>query len=491
MIRQSRKKEKKVYQSRMGYAILYKLNWHVLKSHGKDEPPVQKTLRFGVMLVLVLLCTTASGCSGLKFSSVDDLYSLPSLPAEYENLETQINDILDDGAEYAAPVSGSNIQPVQMADLNGDGQEEALVFMRKSTDDKPLKIYIFGTKNGTYQQIAVIEGSGSSIYSVVYSDLNGDGKNELIVGWKVASELQVLSVYTLRGNEPVELMRTNYVKYALTDLDSNGVQELVTLHADNQGGGVADLYTWQSGTLALRSSAAISVTMAELNNLGRVTSGTIQGGKPALYVVGVGDSSSQITDILTMRQGDLVNIALSDITGASSIVARYLSLYPTDINDDGVTEVPIPAPLPSPGETDETNYQVEWYSYDADGKAKAVVSTYHDIDDGWYLTLPSTWLGHIAVNRSMSGSDETVVTFYIRGQGLDGYQDFMRIYTITGASREVKAVRDKRFILKRQAETIYSARLQDANKTWEYGMTEDQLRTSFSLITTEWATGDY
>jgi len=452
---------------------------------------VRKILRFGVMLALVLLCTTASGCSGLKFSSADDLYSLPSLPAEYENLESQINDILADGAEYAAPVSGSNIQPVQMADLNGDGQEEALVFMRKADDDKPLKIYIFGTRNGTYEQIAVIEGSGSSIYSVVYSDLNGDGHNELIVGWKVASELQILSVYTLRSGEPVELMRTNYVKYALTDLDDNGVQELVTLHADNQGGGVADLYTWQSGTLALRSSAAISVTMAELNNLGRVTTGTIQDGKPALYVVGVGDSSSQITDILTMSKGDLVNIVLSDITGASSIVAHSMSLYPTDINGDGVTEVPVPVVLPSPGENSESSYRVEWYSYDAEGQPKAVVSTYHDIDDGWYLTLPDTWLGRIAVNRSLSGSDETVVTFFIRGQGLDGYQDFLKIYTITGASREVKAVRDKRFILKRQAETIFSARLQDANNAWEYGMTEDQLRSGFSLITTEWNTGDY
>ena len=29
------------------------------------------------------------------------------------------------GTEYAAPVSGANIQPVQLADLDGDGREEA------------------------------------------------------------------------------------------------------------------------------------------------------------------------------------------------------------------------------------------------------------------------------------------------------------------------------------------------------------------------------
>ena len=36
--------------------------------------------------------------------------------------------LLESGAEYAAPVSGSNIQPVQLEDLDGDGEEEALAF---------------------------------------------------------------------------------------------------------------------------------------------------------------------------------------------------------------------------------------------------------------------------------------------------------------------------------------------------------------------------
>ena len=81
------------------------------------------------------------GC-GFAFSP-EDLYSLPSLPTEYTELNNCINQIINSGAEYAAPISGTNIQPVQMKDLDGDGQQEAVAFFRNSADEKPLKICNF------------------------------------------------------------------------------------------------------------------------------------------------------------------------------------------------------------------------------------------------------------------------------------------------------------------------------------------------------------
>ena len=135
----------------------------------------------------LLLSVTLSGCGGFHIVfNPEELYALPELPAKYTELNAQLNAILEDGAEYAAPASGTNIQPVQLMDLNGDGQQEALAFFRKTEDEKPLKIYIFSARGDSYEQSAVIEGSGASVYSVVYSDLDGDGRTELIVGWRAS-----------------------------------------------------------------------------------------------------------------------------------------------------------------------------------------------------------------------------------------------------------------------------------------------------------------
>ena len=441
-----------------------------------------------ILVAWLLLVTALFTCGCDLALSPQELYSLPKLPAEYTALDNQINAILAEGAEYAAPTSGRNIQPVQLEDLDGDGQEEAVAFFRNASDEKPLKICIFTTDGESYRQTALIESSGTSIYSITYSDLNADGRTELIVGWRVTTDLLALVVYTVEADGAVELLRTNYVRYAVTNLNQDQTQELVVLRAVDESGSVADYYTWQNGGLQLRSSARVSITMAELSQQGRLTSGTLEDDVPALFVTGVDESAWAITDILTIRNGDLINVVLSDATGVSGVIAPFRSLYPTDINGDGVTEVPWPVALSDHNdEVTETYQRIDWRSYNGRGEPRTVLSTYHDMEDGWYFLLPEEWSGQITVARSIA-PDEASVTFYRLGDA--GAQPFLRITAITGSSRGIKAVRGSRFTLSRQAETTYTAELLDGNSDWSLGMTEDEVRAAFSLITKEWMYGD-
>lgn len=459
---------------------------------GMEGELMRKILRCGALLGCLLLAALLSGCSMPKLTlNSEDLYSLPTLPAQYTELNTLLNEILEGGAEYAAPTSGANIQAVQLVDLDGDGKEEAVAFFRNSAEEKPLKIYIFTETGDSYQQTNLIEGSGTGIYSIAYTDLDGDGRTELLVGWNVTTEPRVLEVYTLRSGGAETLVRSDYVKYATADLDQDQRQELVVFHADAEGDGVADFYSWQpDGSLTSQSSARLSVTMAELNQQGRVTQGTLEGELPALFATGVTESSRAITDILTVRNGELANIVLSDLTGVSDEVAQFSSLYPTDINNDGLTEVPCPVDVPAQREEGNFSFQcVDWYTYDADGQSHLTLQTYHNVEDGWFLRLPETWVDRIWVSRSTM-TDESTVTFSIWNS--DGTTEpFLRITAITGSNRETRAVRSGRFVLSRQSEVIYTGELLEAGQTWQYGMTADEVRESFSVIATEWTTGDY
>lgn len=441
--------------------------------------------------MLALVIAGSSGCgTGLGFTlNPQDLYGLPKLPAKYTELNNQLNAILNGGAEYAAPVSGTNLQPVQLMDLDGDGREEAVALFRNAADEKPLKIYVFSARDDVYEQTAVIEGSGTAVYSIVYSDLDGDGHMELAVGWRVRADLLALTVYALRPGGPEELIRTDYVRYAVADLDQNGLQELVVLRANEESEGIVDYYGWQEGGLTIRSSARISITMAELSQQGRVGSGTLEDGMPALFITGVTEAPRAITDILTVRNGELANIVVSDTTGVSAEIAPFCSLYPTDINGDGVTEVPRPEPLPSWHDEDLFYQRIDWRRYDSHGNASLALSTYHNTDDGWYLRLPDAWRDQILVNRSVS-QEETSVTFFIAGGRGQAPEPFLRITVITGANRESRAVRGGRFNLSRQQETFYVAELLEANASWAYGVTEDEVRESFSLIAAEWSVGE-
>ena len=434
----------------------------------------------------LLLSLSLGGCGGFNFEfNPEELYALPELPAKYTELNARLNAILEDGAEYAAPTSGANIQPVQLTDLDGDGQQEAVAFFRKAEDEKPLKIYIFSAKEDSYEQSAVIEGSGASVYSVVYTDLDGDGRTEIIVGWRVNAELQALSVYALDAAGPQELLRSvSYVRYASIDLDGDGLQELVVLHADEEGDGVADCYDWRKGALAPQSPARISVTMAELSQQGRLTTGTLKGGVPALFVTGVTEQSGAVTDILALRNGELTNIVLSETTGVSGEIAPFYGLYPMDINGDGWTEVP----APSSSDGAPPFHRIDWRAFGLDGAGEAAASTYHCVEDGWYIQLPEAWVGRVETERSGVGGD-TSVTFYMLNE--EGVRDaaILRITALTGTGREIRAARGSRFPLSRQSDVIYTAELPEI-PPWDQAMTAEEVRGAFSLIAREWIPGD-
>ena len=444
-----------------------------------------------IILAAVGMCLllAAGGC-GFSLSP-EDLYSLPQLPEEYTELNIRLNQVMESGAEYAAPVSGNNIQPVQLEDLNGDGEEEAVAFFRNAADERPLKIYIFTPRGQSYEQAAVIEGTGTSIYSVAYEDLDQDGWKELLVGWRVNTDLQALSVYTLHSGEPEELISgISYVKYAVGDLNGDELEELVVLRSDQDGNGLADYYCWQEGTLQPRISARITSTMAELSQQGRVKNGTLADGTPALFVTGVEESSVMATDILAVRNEELVNILLSDVTGVTSEVAPFCALYPEDINGDSVTEVPHPvATAAGAAEDDSASHRIDWYAFSSDATSSIALRTYHSMEDGWYLVLPDSWIGQVMFSRTV-GTDENTVTFSYRQGGTEDLREFLRISRLTGSGREARAARGGRMILRRQPEVIYTAEFLDADGGWDCAMDEEELREAFNLITTEWAPSD-
>ena len=167
-----------------------------------------------VGVLMLLLTLVLSGCF---VKTVDELYTLPKHSDEYNDLQNAIDGLMAQGAAYSAPVSGANQQSVQLADLDGDGQDEAIVFL-KTGGDKPLGAYIFDLIDGAYQNIAVIEGGGTAFASAEYVQLDNEGGVEILIGRKLSDQvIQTLGVYSLSDGHIVELMNANYSEYTLAD----------------------------------------------------------------------------------------------------------------------------------------------------------------------------------------------------------------------------------------------------------------------------------
>ncbi len=434
------------------------------------------TLKSAALCVLLGALTLLSGCGASPMG--ETLYRLPKLPKEYQSLETRIDELIALGAEYAAPTSGSNLQSVQMVDLDGDGEEEALAFFRRAGDERPLKIYIFRAAGDSYEQYCVIEGASNSIYSVNYVDLDGDGWREILTGIRGDLDVQNLSVWSVRAGEPRRLLLTGYSRYAARDLDGDGRQDLVVLRSDEENYAVADDYFWNGAELVLRSSMHLTGTVAELS---RLTSGTLSDGGSALFVTFATQDGAAATDILTMGDGALRSVKSG---GEAGKVYHFLDLYPGDVNADGVTEVPEPVPFALSDPNADVYYRICWRQYDAAGKSTQVRETYLDAQSGWNLILPEGWGERVCLART-SGADGSAVTFSrVNGEKTE---PFLTVYALTGFIRSQLALRNGRILLARQAEVTYAADLYGEGM----GMIDEQtLRESFGLNAAEWTTGE-
>ena len=349
----------------------------------------------GVVLLALLGLLCLSGC-GIRAG--DSLYSLPEAPQEYYDLQQALRQVLSTGAEYAAPVSGSNRQSTQSVDLDGDGEREVAAFF-KSADNASLEVYIFDKQGESYTAAAVIEGSGSAIDSVEYVQLDGEPGLEIVVGWQFAeSSLQYLGVYSLRDWHVTEMMSASYSRYRTVDLDGNGISEVFLIKMDEElQTGVTQLYVSDGMQMEKMSDANLS---SGLEGLRRVVTGQLADGTPAVFVAGDYGGESIVTDVFTYTDGTFRNIFSQDGAGVTSQTVRNYYVYATDVNGDGKMELPQTRTLPVwPEESQETFCLIDWYSVQPDGTMQRQQTTFHNYAAGWYLTIPEAYCQTMTVYR--------------------------------------------------------------------------------------------
>ena len=453
---------------------------------------------------LLLLLT---GCFS---QSVDELYRAPRAPEDYLKLDEKINEVLNAGGEYAAPLTGELTQKVQLQDLDGDGVQEAIAFFRVASDERQLKICIYRETADDYQLAATIESAGTAINAVAYRDLDGVAGKEIVVGWQQSDRLYSLAAYSIHNDQVLELMRTEYAAYQICDLDRDGVDEIVVLHTGTgEGANRAELYDYRESVLESVAAAPLSRSVTGLAENG-VRTGLLRGGEPAVFVDAVYSSAGyapgeelgafntsaysgdgQITDIFVWKDETLQNITLDPATGESDSTIRwYTAVSARDINRDGILELPDPYALPDPTSSSiAVNFwAIRWMQYDIDGTAELVYTTYYNDRDGWYFILPESWEGQITVSRSDVAGGERAVIFSHWEEGSDeSPQAFLAIYALSGDNRYMRANLTGRFRLTPAGagdDVIYAARLIQSG--WDCGLDEAGVQANFALIPSGW-----
>lgn len=369
-----------------------------------------------IYLMLLAVALVFSGCA---MTTVDKLYCLPKRSEEYENLQAVFDKAMV-GYSYCAPIYGDNRHFLQVADLDGDGTEEYLLFAKQENSERPLKILIFCQLASGYVLMDTIEGYGFSFEFISYAQMDDKPGVELIVGRQVSDDIMAnVSIYRFSSGFSRLLMSTSYSHVASTDLDNDGRSELflLTPGTTDRSNGTARLYRYSNGEL--QRSAEIQLS-APMDGFKTMQTGLLQTGRPVIYVTSSPDGQSLVTDIFAIENGKLTEFTSGLVTDS---IQNYF-VYPQDIDDDGVLELPRLRLMQPAADELRQEYLIEWYSLNADHTENVKQCTYHNYADNWYFRLDQQYCESLAVLQT-----EQRCEFYLDGDRM------LTVLALTDADR--------------------------------------------------------
>lgn len=424
---------------------------------------------------LILICVfLLSGCGS---GTSSDMFAVPEMPEMQSRLIETVESVLGGGFDYSEPRSGLNRQPLQLMDLDGDGEEEGIAFLRDIQETYKTFIYIFENGEDGFTLFDIIEGAENELYTVSYSDVLGENGYEIIVEWGADGDgSHPITVYDLGNNAAEKILETSAHQYSVSDIDGDGGNDFLAV-VKREAKFYADVYTVSGGKLGKYDSVPLAPGDGKIL---RIKTGMTSPGKNGAFIERE-HGDGVITDVIAYEKGGFVNL----LPDGDVCVTRAAS---ADVTGDGVLEIP--------KETEKnalrgvTNRTYRWCTVSENSSLIPSAFTYHSYSEGWYLLLPTSWSESVHASRTVTRAGEIGISFSTR-ELMQGDTDeqieapLFSLYILTGGSRDAYAAEEGRFIVAEREDRIFAAKI-ESESYLATKIDEAFIKSALKNIESEW-----
>ncbi|MEW4221656.1 FG-GAP repeat domain-containing protein [Rossellomorea marisflavi] len=339
--------------------------------------------RLTIQVVLILLI--CSGCS--LFQSNSSLMKPPQLPVQQQELKQAISQYVPAQAEWLSPLDDGDTNHIIERDLDGDGEEELIVFYRMPDKTAQMEGVILENLKGEWKKRTQFSDLGRELQKVEFADLDGDGKDEVLIGFSYSNESsdKALLVFNVSGDKPEKLFESQYSAFFADDYNEDGRGELmlatlvpnqehnVTLYSYEDNMEKVDELKLDPYVYPYYHTAAGYVTPSVK---GAVLDSSVGAHSSTSFIIGVKDGKLKEVKPKGLKEEDLFRA-----TAANSI----------DTNDDGIIEIPVLVEGSEDKPYVDMPFISEYYQLMDDGEARFVESTYENVNYQYTWKLPDSW----------------------------------------------------------------------------------------------------
>ena len=432
------------------------------------------------VIILFMFEFLFSGCAYSNMN-IEGLLNAPKLSEEQSEIHKALTESTGNNIELKYPLSGNNRSAFVIYNLDDEPTDEAIAFYQKnnaSSDESIIRINILDQINGKWQSVFDVHSVGTDVDKVILSKLGSDNQVNIIVGYGLLNQNEkALQIYNYSNGILNSMYSYIYSVTETIDMDMDNMNELITITKSNDNNeAVAKLFKWSNDTVINTSSIAMDKYTVSYTN---IVKGMIDDETSAIYVDCLKSDGTLQTEVLMFKNNQLQNpLVENSLTINTSRPSGYFS---TDINNDGVIEIPVTMPFTGYETNKNINSivpMVNWNILNSDGNLENEFSSYYNLNDSYLIILNARWLGFVTVKED-TAADETVFHKYNK-ESPDNMTELMRISATTHQkSPEYKQKGYK--IIKSQGQIDYLVKFGN-EKEEQLVWTMDELLDNFYIL---------
>ncbi len=368
-----------------------------------------------LLVVILSLILILSSCDSIDvIRPVSALLSPPLYYEEYEELVDAFNAAVGSEALLCSPKNGDHKSAIIVDDVDNDGETEALIFYKDTTDTTVARMHYFNISSGKWVSNGDFNGYGNEVENVVIDDMDGDGFKELMVAWSISgvSSSNVMSIYraTFMTGKYKEISNETCTVCEVFDVDSDNKKEIFYISQSNTSG------IMQKTAKVMKLSGDSVVHMGETKldpNISSYTSIKTEkasGDSPLkIYVDALKGETNMITELIywDKDKNELVAPLLDNETVSNNVTLRFEPIASSDINNDGIIDIPVQSEIFGKGDDSvtidtENIYLTRWIDFESASKSETVANTLINRSDGYMIFLGNDEINSLGIRNYRS-----------------------------------------------------------------------------------------